>query len=1836
MAEFNLNRFRYNWKGEWSSGDNYQKDDVVSRNGQSYVCLIGHTASTNFADDLNATLSGSQPPQPQPRWVLMLGASSFQGVWQTAQEYIRGNLAYYDGTVWQCQVSHISTVFSSDRPNWTVFAKHIEYTGNWTSGEDYGEGAVVRYNGNAYRCVVAHTSSGVIENDIEKWRIFYNGIQYRSNWSASTQYLKDDLVKYGASIFRTLETHTSSQDFDSTKFEIEFPGFQFEGNWNSESQYQQGDIVKYGGLLFYALRPNTDSDPFRLSDDSTIDWIELAEYYNFRGKYNLGTAYQTGDVVQRGGQLFVAKRDIDINDGAGSIADYLDPDWWELLIPGSAWAEQWSPGKFYSVGDVAYYLGSAYRCNFEHQSDNENFPGDNGNIYDYWDLVIQAGQPGGLEQKGDLLSYGLNRTIVGDGSTEGDLRVPIGKQEQFLSVSEELEVFWRHRERNSDVVFVANNGIDDVTLDRDRGLVPYKPFRTIQYATQYIEDNFDPLALTKISVATGDYEEVAPVIVPAGCVVMGDELRSTSVRPNPPKVEYENDFQFVKQYLNYLTEFILPVLQNQDIEPTPGNIEPQKSNTRTTDLNGVNAILAKVTEYQQFLQNELENADFSLSITGSNIPNTDQTEIDAAFALLDNWEFIAAELYAYLVQENSSQTFAKTRVAADVYQLFRGIARDLRFSGNYETILAAKRYRNAVQGSNNRDLFYVRDTTGIRNLTFKGMEGELGPVTEGNRYRTATGGAYVALDPGWGPDDERSWIKNRSPYIQGVTTIGFGCVGNRIDGRLHNGGNKSMVSNDFTQVLSDGVGIWVSDGGRTELVSVFTYYCSVGYLAEQGGIIRATNGNNSYGRFGIVADGNDPTETPQTVSVFNRENQAQVFDAFSGGSKDEIFVFEYRNAGEEYSQASAEIEGAGDFASVEYSDFRDGALFEGRIINTRGSGRPGGSGYLINQGFAQITTNAEDRILLAANDPVQLDTNYEGARLIIIAGDGTGQYGVIDSYNTVTKEASIIKESDGTPGWDHIIPGTPIEPELSSTAQYRIEPKVSVSSPTYSVSNGTAPASTEFAGARFGNTTAEFLGVEISQGSGVVNGIPAVNASFDILRQGKEYTVSLSDTGAGYSIGDKFTILGTDLDGESPANDIQVTITEVTDDSTNSIVSFTASGIGRSGRFVAINSSDTAYYSDSGDSWNTVALPFTGDDFVDLESGDNRFIAIAQAENKIARSLDGETWEEISLPTKENWSSIAYGNGIWTIVSDNSNFVLYSNDGGDTWIETEIPEDTVSDSAGDSTVSSYTHVTYGAGKFVAVSQSDRAAATSTDGVTWTRNKDVIPEINGNLSYDWKGVEYGDNRYIAVDTNGITVYSFDGATWYAGTQLDTGVSIDVTDIRYSQGLFVVSLIDQSSDDSNTVAFTESGMIWNTETLAATAQWSTVVYGFAQGQPKWIILADNAATGAGLNTANIGRTAKVRADIFQGQFQSIKIWDPGSGYTDPDNVVFSVTDATFTVAAEINARLGNGVLAQPDFINRGSGYRTSTSQITISGNGFADIIPEGNVLVLEGAKDIPGPGAQIRIDGIFDPEADDSTERLLFSVSSAADLREDDTGTGTRLVRFQITPSLENEFDLEHGTSASIRTRYSQARVTNHDFLDIGTGNKQDTAYPSIYAGGAFFPASPEQEILEETGGRVFFVSTDQDGNFKAGELFAVEQATGVITISAEFFDLEGLSELALGGIRLGGSGTIVREFSTDPEFSADSDNVVPTQRAISTFLSQRLSVGGQNIETNDLLAGRVRLGSAENRIENLANGPIRITTDVNHSGADALGNPSGVGGTMISQQLFMRNGNDTTQ
>lgn len=140
----------------------------------------------------------------------------------------------------------------------------------------------------------------------------------------------------------------------------------------------------------------------------------------------------------------------------------------------------------------------------------------------------------------------------------------------------------------------------------------------------------------------------------------------------------------------------------------------------------------------------------------------------------------------------------------------------------------------------------------------------------------------------------------------------------------------------------------------------------------------------------------------------------------------------------------------------------------------------------------------------------------------------------------------------------------------------------------------------------------------------------------------------------------------------------------------------------------------------------------------------------------------------------------------------------------------------------------------------------------------------------------------------------------------------------------------------------------------------------------------------------------------------------------------------------------------------------------------------------------------------------------------------------------------------------GSTAFITVRISTCRATAHDFLDVGSGGYNDTNYPNNLYGAPANDPNKEQEVVEETQGRVFYVSTDQNGVFKVGRFFEVDQGTGNVTFNAPITltDLNGI------GFK---KGTFVTEFSTDETMQDNDSNTVPVESAVRGYVDRRLGI-----------------------------------------------------------------------
>ena len=1109
----------------------------------------------------------------------------------------------------------------------------------------------------------------------------------------------------------------------------------------------------------------------------------------------------------------------------------------------------------------------------------------------------------------------------------------------------------------------------------------------------------------------------------------------------------------------------------------------------------------------------------------------------------------------------------------DVGTYIDALKYDLKYPGNYKSRFAARYYSNAVIGSLEEDMYYLRDGTGLRDQTLQGLTGDLlAPNALGTSRVSA--GAYASLDPGWGPEDYRAWIITRSPYVQGVTTLGTACVGQKIDGALHNGGNDSIVSNDFTQVLSDGIGAWITNNGRAELVSVFTYYNHIGYLAENGGRIRGTNGNCSYGDFGAVAEGFDASETPGTAIVDNRLQFEAVIDRIiTDGSA--LTQFEFTNAGIDYTEVTYVITGGGLGASVQPDEFRDDAVFEVRMLDlvddstdaAESAGNFGGFGYITNSNTCQGGTSTS--VTIAATDG-ESSTAYIGMKIVLTGGAGVGQFGIINTYNSGTKVAGLVKESDGTAGFDHLIAGTAIvSPDASST--YIIEPRVTFSAPGYTSTAATLPTSGTWRAVKYGETAAVYTSV-----TGTYAGT-GVGATFSVIRNGWKYIPSLQSAGTGYTRLQTITILGTSLGGLSTANDLVITITAV-NASTGAILNFDHAGYGIGGRYVALRTGSTVgATSEDGVAWDTRAslMPsaanwsaITAGTFDDGSTVGkvSRFVAVAgtAANTTAAYSEDGITWTAASMVTSATWVDVAFGgfsSQKFVAISSDVTTVRISND-GELW-----------DQTGTLTTTGFTAIAYGKNRFVAIKSGTNVTNYSTTGTgTWTAG--TLPS-----SSNWNSIAYGNNRFVAVSSTSGTVaaYSLDGITWTASTLPATA---SWTKVTYGQGVFL------AVSTTTAAATSPDGITWTLRaTSTAASGFSAVTFG--NRNRYGLFVGVGGSTGTVATYIRTGATTRARARVATNKIFQINITEPGSGYAGEPTITF--TDPNNTFEAPVTSRIGSGVLANPSFINRGSQYVTSSGEVDV-GDGYANVFQPGSFVAVRQISNQPTPGSNV----VFS-HLPDRTFKLVNVITFLG------VNAGSYTAFLQISPTLTISEAPNDQVSVTTRLRYSQVRLTGHDFLDIGTGNFTETNYPGLPTQ---MPA-PANETVENGGGRVFFTATDQDGNFRVGDLFAIEQSTGVATLNADAFNISGLQELNLGNVTLGGGSATITEFSTDPFFTADSDNIVPTQRAIKAYIASQIGGGGASLNVNSVTAGSVFISS--NIITTTTGGAVKMNATFDFRG-----------------------------
>ena len=314
-AEFKIARLRYNWAGAWGTGQTFNRDDVVSYNGKTYICLIPHTAGDFYDDLAHTTGSGAVTPY----WELSLDGKEWKQLWTANTYYSVGNIVRYGGVVYVCTGKHTSATGVNpqiDLAFWTPLSTFSNWKTNWTPNTVYGIGDVVKYGGIVYNCNTNHISAIDIatglEADQSKWTLVNNGIEYKGDWTGSTRYKANDIAKYGPNLYICTAGHTSgSYDstlvFDPTKWSTWMPGIEFTSTYSDLAIYKPGDVVIYGGYSYVSV---TNNNRGNIPTQSSSDWSVLTQGFMMKNEWSPTQTYKIGDLVRRHGMLFEAAQDV--------------------------------------------------------------------------------------------------------------------------------------------------------------------------------------------------------------------------------------------------------------------------------------------------------------------------------------------------------------------------------------------------------------------------------------------------------------------------------------------------------------------------------------------------------------------------------------------------------------------------------------------------------------------------------------------------------------------------------------------------------------------------------------------------------------------------------------------------------------------------------------------------------------------------------------------------------------------------------------------------------------------------------------------------------------------------------------------------------------------------------------------------------------------------------------------------------------------------------------------------------------------------------------------------------------------------------------------------------------------------------------------------------------------------------------------------------------------------------------------------------------------------------------------------------------------------------------
>ena len=909
------------------------------------------------------------------------------------------------------------------------------------------------------------------------------------------------------------------------------------------------------------------------------------------------------------------------------------------------------------------------------------------------------------------------------------------------------------------------------------------------------------------------------------------------------------------------------------------------------------------------------------------------------------------------------------------------------------------------------------------------------------------------------------------------------------------GGNRSMLANDFAMINDLGYAIVATNGGVTEQVSTFTYYCHTHYWANNGGQIRSVAGSNAHGNYGLRSSGYDVTELPDSVKLAN--DMVQTTQVYKQGLVSTQMA----------PTATAQALGIW-IIGYTYTPPNNAEI---EIDHTAS----GGSIYRY-----LISTVEHTTITVNGQNVLKLNLSTAGTNSTITTGLA---YALYDGQMLTIRVNQNIKFND----IDNVKPTRP-----STAVQY-----------------------SENLGDIY-----RIIAYNLTESTGEL--LPA------------NVAVLQSDSSFSYY---KFTTDGTNITQLDPSDSSKTQGSKVGDNKIAVLQISQQSQIDQLNKGIFLTGWNGRVHRIIG---YTPPLFIATGAFSSYDDATRRLIV-----TNVAGSIDiGDVVTGTGFNSGQTVSNVTFsGTGSITATVTLSAIADTTPAGTITFGVSKNgylsidPNAVLNNSADGSSVSSLNY---------------NSTASGPTGTNYTQVFFDVPFTTTLPVVD---------SYLTIANQANTSYNgtYQVLSVISKTQISiastSALSVGMVISSSATGTYVPSTCVIQSIDSSTL-FTVSPAAWIPSGSSIVSTLVAYLSGLTISNPgtNYTVVPQIEISGGGALVQAIATCV-----VANGSIQSVTIISPGYGYSTTPNVTVSYGDAVLTpvlsespqinstvTAGNITTRLGLIYASDPGAFTAGAS-RTVSGFSSITGSGPYAV----NLTINSGSVPTAGTWYQVTgntntlYNGFYKVDTTGSTTtniRLIYNFNPGTWSTSTPTtvilsvtsGTSTQLgisKPFSTGTAVTLRAGYPINSSAQVTTRISTCRVTGHDLLDIGTGSYTTTNWPTVIYGNPAKVYQQSQEIKEEGVGRVFYVTTDQNGIFRVGRFFTVDQGTGSVTFSASI----ALSNLDGLGFK---RGVVVSEFSTDPSMTNNASDTIPVQSAIRSYIDKRLGIdhGGSPVALASLI------------------------------------------------------------